>query len=452
MQQRITILFIAMEFPPVNTTGNFRSLKFVKYLSQFGIDPIVVTLKEEQAAKYFSSKIDYNLLTEIPEKTPVYRIDCFDEDVPLSKFQTFSKMFFRINDSLARRWKPGLLQEIRAIIETHKPQLIYVSLPPFSTGMLAVDISRKYQLPLIVDMRDLWSMWGSTPYMTIIHYLLTRTEESKVFRYASAIIGVTPQLIEIFRASHPSLAPRQFYLIPNGFDTDIALLKDFEFLAGKKKVVIGYVGSFYYHPATRNNRNKPWWRRGGHKMLQYSPIKEDWLYRSPYFFFRTISTFFERYPEYRSVIEIHFVGHTPAWLSSMANQFGIYDQIVSHGFVNSVEAARIQDTFDLILATSEKVFDSDHYCLPSKIFDYVGRSKPILGFVTNGIQKEFITKSGLGVICDPDNEEQALTVLHDLLVDGKVFSVQKEYLSFFHRKKITEQLALLLKEVVIFRN
>ncbi len=58
----IPVLFLAMEFAPVNTTGNYRSLKFVKYLNQFGIDPIVITLKQDEAADFFKAKIDYDLL------------------------------------------------------------------------------------------------------------------------------------------------------------------------------------------------------------------------------------------------------------------------------------------------------------------------------------------------------------------------------------------------------
>jgi len=445
--KKTTIIFLAMEFAPANTTGNYRSLKFVKYLNLFGIEPIVVTFKEEQAANFFNVKLDYKLLDQIPDNTSIYRINCNELATKGSRLRTFFRMFFRIDEGLARRWRKNIINSLDVIIDKHKPKLIFASLPPFSTGRLAVEISKKYRLPLVIDMRDLWSMWGGTLYMSRVHFLLTSFVEWKVLKHASAVIAVTPQLINQFRLSHPSLSYKKFHLIPNGFDLPIDSIEDFQFLAGKKKIVIGYVGSFYYNPAARTNSFKSWWQRDGHKMFQYSPIKEDWLYRSPYFFFKTIKRLFERYPEFKSIIEIHFVGHKPEWFDSMVNDFGIHDRVVSHGFVSSSQATAIQESFDLILATSEKVFNSDHYCLPSKLFDYVGRDKPIIGFVTTGIQKDFIINSGLGIICDPDNDEESVSILNDLFVHGKVFSVQKTYLESFHRKKNTKKLALIFNEV-----
>jgi glycosyltransferase involved in cell wall biosynthesis len=443
---RLTVLFIAMEFPPVNTTGNYRALKFIKYLREFGIDPVVVTLKEDQAASLFNTKIDLSLLKEIPENTPIYRVDCDYKNTEGSKGKAFFKMLFRVNDSLAARWSSYFHKEIGSIIERHKPQLIFTSLPPFSSGSLALKVGAAYKLPVITDMRDLWSKWGSTPFLSYIHYLLTFYEEKFVFRKSVRVIGVTPQLVEQFRNSHPDLDKNKFHFIPNGFDSPLDRLEDFEFKPGKK-IIIGYVGSFYYHPEDRNNSMKPWWRKKRHKMLQYHPVKEDWLYRSPYFFFKTIAKLLHHFPGLSNRIELHFVGNKTYWFDGMLTEFSLHNHIVSHGFVSSSRASELQDTFDLILATSEKVIGEDHYCLPSKIFDYVGRKKPLLGFVTRGIQRDFIEQSGLGIICDPDDDEQAAAVLYDLILNGKKFKVNSEYLASYHRRNIAKNLSQVMTSV-----
>ena len=49
----INILFIAFEFPPLNRGGVYRPLSFVKYLPQFGINPVVVTLDPNSYADVF---------------------------------------------------------------------------------------------------------------------------------------------------------------------------------------------------------------------------------------------------------------------------------------------------------------------------------------------------------------------------------------------------------------
>ncbi|HNA42842.1 MAG TPA: hypothetical protein PLP81_12150, partial [Saprospiraceae bacterium] len=70
----INILFLIAEFAPVNTTGNFRSLKFVKYLPDLGINPVVITLPAEEGASLFNAKLDNTLLDEIPPSVEIYRI------------------------------------------------------------------------------------------------------------------------------------------------------------------------------------------------------------------------------------------------------------------------------------------------------------------------------------------------------------------------------------------
>jgi glycosyltransferase involved in cell wall biosynthesis len=319
---RIPVLFLVMEFAPVNTTGNFRSLKFVKYLHEFGFEPIVVTLKEEEAAEFFNAKIDPSLMNDVPADTPVYRIHCDSaKELYRNKFRSFLTIYFSIKDSLAKRWKKHLNAAMPDIMARHKPKLIFTSLPPFSCGMLAAEISRQFAIPLVVDMRDFWAMWGSTPFPSKLHYTLTLKEERAIFDSASAILGVTPQLISQFRISHQHIDPTKFHLVSNGFDKPVENVDSFTFPANKRKIVIGYVGSFYYYPEGRANVFKPWWKKRGHHMLQFTPIKEDWLYRSPYFFFKAVAQLISKHPHLTDSIELHFVGKKPTWFDAMVNEF-----------------------------------------------------------------------------------------------------------------------------------
>ena len=44
--------------------------------------------------------------------------------------------------------------------------------------------------------------------------------------------------------------------------------------------------------------------------------------------------------------------------------------------------------------------------MPSKLFTYLLAKKTIFGFVTDGVQKEFIEKSGIGIVFNPDKIEE----------------------------------------------
>ncbi|MFZ3371837.1 MAG: hypothetical protein WA131_02250, partial [Desulfitobacteriaceae bacterium] len=62
------VLVIAYFFPPLGGSGVQRTLKFVKYLPKFGLQPIVSTVRYGHNFAY-----DESLLKEIPEIAKVYR-------------------------------------------------------------------------------------------------------------------------------------------------------------------------------------------------------------------------------------------------------------------------------------------------------------------------------------------------------------------------------------------
>ena len=62
------VLVLAAKFPPTSAVGGIRSLKFVKYLPDFGWNPIVIT------PSIGSKKVlDDTLLNEIPPAVEIHR-------------------------------------------------------------------------------------------------------------------------------------------------------------------------------------------------------------------------------------------------------------------------------------------------------------------------------------------------------------------------------------------
>ena len=125
----------------------------------------------------------------------------------MSKYYTnnirrFLTIYFSTKDKIAEAWEKGVMNNIQGIIDKHKPEAILATLPPFSTGSLAVNISKTFNLPLIIDMRDGWSKWCLAPYGSWLHYYFTYREEKKLFKRADVITTVTDQLADIFRDSH----------------------------------------------------------------------------------------------------------------------------------------------------------------------------------------------------------------------------------------------------------
>jgi glycosyltransferase involved in cell wall biosynthesis len=440
------VLFLVAEFYPVNTTGSYRPAKFVKYLQQFGYRPIVVTLKKETASSIFGAPIQLEQLSELPSNVKVIEIDAKLPVQPTSKIKKFTKHFFSLDDGIGGSWQKNVTSQIATIIKNESIELLYTTLPPFSVGILASKIASAYRIPFVVDMRDLWSYWGSNPHQSIVHFWLKKKIERKVFKSASRIIGVTPQLNHIFQYAHPNISSKKFEVITNGYDTEKEIPTSINLLP-KSKYVIGYTGSFYYEPSAAKIANTKWWKRQSFHKLNYYPQHENWLYRSPYFFLKTLASIQPILRQKKIQIEFHLIGKTPAWLIDMISHFELQDVFVSHGFLPKKDAEQMQQLFDIILCTSEKVENQEHYCLPSKLFDYITINKPLLGFVTDGIQKEFIQQSGLGICVNPDNQSECENAMLSIL-SGVNLAVNRSYLHKFHRKNLTKQLASTFDSIV----
>ena len=69
------VLVITYYWPPSGGAGVQRSLKFVKYLSQMGFSPIVLTVDETKASYPLN---DHSLLKEVPENVKVIRTNSFE--------------------------------------------------------------------------------------------------------------------------------------------------------------------------------------------------------------------------------------------------------------------------------------------------------------------------------------------------------------------------------------
>lgn len=449
---KLPVLFIAMEFAPVNTTGNFRSLKFVKYLREFDVEPIVLTFDVANGSKAFSAKVDNQLLKEVPKNTDIYRLPLKPIKPFFSKgMGSFLRIFFSIDEGLAKRWvTSSFWKRLDTIIQKHQPKVVYVSLPPFSAGSLGIKVSKRYNLPLVVDMRDHWSQWSNTPFASKIHYNLTVQRERKILKQASKILGVTDELNKDFQRVHPSIPKEKFVTIFNGYDVDFAENNQQVFtstITQKKVFKIGYIGSFYFSPEAQKQMNQKWWQRSGHKKFAYSPRREDWLYRSPYFFLKSLHLLLKKRPEWKSRIRFEHIGRKPAWLDGMLKEFDLENNFHAHGFIPYQQVLKVQQSFDALLATSEKVINGEHYCLPSKVFDYLRTQKPIIAFLTKGAQKTFFDEIEAAIFCDPDDLPQAVHQLEKVINGEFSLSIRYDKLQKYHRRNMTSKLAQTIKNI-----
>lgn len=450
------IVFISFQFPPVIFGGVFRPLKFAKYLPDYGIRPHIYTLDPEYYhTVYKGEKIDYKLLDELKGKDVLIRHIPMDSvlDKYKNKISRFLMIYFNIYRSNEYRyWRNYLLDKIAEDAKTVKFKAVLVTAPPFSMLKLAEEVAKKLNVPLIFDMRDAWSLWLNVPYGSIAHYAITRQTERKHFSFANKIVATTDQTIADWRELHPDIPAKKYACISNGYDDEKNLINLHSFsispLTGDSKFTIAYVGSFYYSPKVRELMIKPFYKRKGMEILHYFPKKQDWLYRTPYFFFKTLKAAFQKDPSLKNKIHIRFAGQKEQWLSEMIKEFSLEDNVELLGLVSHAESLQLQKDADALLITSAKLVGGKDCFVAGKTFEYLTMNKPILGFVAEGAQKDLLQRAGNTVFFDPDNTEEAAMNFIDLVKNGKSFNPDLDYIRSFERKKLTEKLSEVIYQTI----
>lgn len=441
-------IIIAYEFPPLNVGGTSRTFRFTNYLPKYGVKPIVFTLHPESYFSVFENpktdKEKLNLLDPSVEIIQVKSDNLFSKKH--KKIRTFIQTFFNIHRGVeAKYWKQNLYAKIDDYLQTNSAACIFVTAPPFSVLSLAKRVSKKHKLPLIVDFRDPMTLWTINPYGNYITYLLTKLNERSILRAASAIIATSEVTIEDMQSLHPNILKEKFHYIPNSYEGII----HYEPITTKtsNKITIGYVGSFYYSPVSRNLILTPWYKKKGHRLLQFVPRKEDWLYRSPCFVFKAFSELIKNNPEYKDKIILKFAGKKEYWFDEMVKDEKLEDIVEHIGWLSHSDSIQFQKQCDWLLLTSAKVINGLDYSIAGKTFEYIKLQKPILGFVCNGAQKDLLESTGIAKILDPDDIKTNSKILIKLFSESIYLNPNEEFISFFSSEVQAKRLASILRDV-----
>lgn len=246
---RRRVLVIASRFPPVASVGATRVRKFVKYLPQFGWDPVVLTGAQRAgriSAHDVRRAVDLESLNDIPETVPVHRLSAVLDNLPghvsrrtaklLGSLIGFTGMdearwgaalkwrLQRAHDCLTFpdrgiwRW-PAAVRDALRLHRQYDFDAIFSSGMPFSDHLIALTVSMLIRRPWLADFRDPWveyvhwRQWQSSR-----GQLLTLACEAAVVHRAARVLSVNDSMTERFRARYPGLQKAKFVTLPNGFD------------------------------------------------------------------------------------------------------------------------------------------------------------------------------------------------------------------------------------------
>ena len=146
-------IMISYRFPPFAGSGVFKTLKFVKYLRNFGWEPVVISAKSSKFAP-----IDKTLLEEVPDKIKVFRTYSIESKVYryLPEIVGINGKWYQTPDAFIG-WLPSALFKAQEVVKNEKPNVIYSTSPPITSHLIAMLLKKKTGLPWVADFRDPWT-------------------------------------------------------------------------------------------------------------------------------------------------------------------------------------------------------------------------------------------------------------------------------------------------------
>jgi len=222
------VLFIAYLYPPIANSGTRRSLEFVNYLPDSGWEPIVLTV-----ANPSKNSCEPSLLDEVRPGTRVERVPLWSDIAAEKIANVFGKFadrnrladglrwrierFFQIPDDCAA-WRSTATHHAIALYEREGFDAIYATGWPWTSFLIAMEVSIKTGCPFVVDYRDLWkpsdAEWDKH---TWLQKWMQPPLEKRVLRRASAVITTTPSFARMLENAG---ANDKTVCITNGFNPD----------------------------------------------------------------------------------------------------------------------------------------------------------------------------------------------------------------------------------------
>lgn len=425
------VLVIAYYFPPLGLSGVQRTLKFVKYMPKYNWRPTVITTGN---AAYYAH--DISLQKELDElKIDVIRTSAFSPNAVLSKYGTVKmpnekvrKVLNLISQSLfipdnKISWSKKAFEKASELLLKEKFDSIFVSGPPFSSFRIAAQLKKKFDVPLIIDYRDLWYKSYFAVYPTPFHSLMHKRMEYWSLKAADKVIVTNRKIKEKLLNVYKFLTFEDVVIIPHGFDPeDFLHLKPIP--KTTDKMIIAYSGIF----------------------LEYN---------TPKYFLQAFKKITLERPDIASKIELHFAGHLRKENKKLVKKLKLEEFVKDLGYMNHDEALRKVMQADVLWFMIGRKRNIDAI-LPGKLYEYFGTHKPIIACVPEGAAKSATIEYGASFVVEPDDVnaiQDAIYKAYKLYSENKLPKPDSSFVDKHRRDFLTEilikQFQLLIKDVVV---
>lgn len=421
------VLIITYYWPPAGGPGVQRWLKFVKYLPDYDIHPIVY-IPENPTYPI----VDSGLVDELPAKLTILKKKIIEPYawaavfskksaksissgiIPNQKKQTFiQKMMLWVRGNVfipdARvLWVKPSVRFLAKYIQENGIDTIITSGPPHSLHLIGLELKEKLEINWLTDFRDPWTTIGYHKALKLGRYASKKHHkmESKVLKSADTIIVTSPTTKKEFER----ITTQPIVVITNGYDVE----NQAKFVLDEQ-FSLAHIGSFLSD-------------------------------RNPKILWEVLQELIIEIPQFKNDFQLKLLGKVSQEILDTLVDYKLATYVKNLGYVSHQEAMEHQRKSQVLLLIEIDSPDTKSI-IPGKLFEYLVSGRPIIGIGPKDSDfATIITETNTGIFCTYSEKGQlkkqiVLYYQQFLEQNLKVYPVG---LQKYSRKNLTGELAALL--------
>lgn len=420
------VLIITYYWIPSGGPGVQRWLKFVKYLPEFEVEPIVY-IPENPTYPIIDENLkeDFANLTILKQKIrEPYRVaSLFSKKktqtissgiIPKKKNQSFLERLllyirgnFFIPDARVLWVKPSI-KFLEKYIQENKIETVITTGPPHSLHLIGLGLQKKLNIKWIADFRDPWT--------SIVYHkdlkLSAKSEkkhkelERKVLQSANQIVVTSPST----KAEFEQITPQPIEVITNGYD-----IEKIEKQPLDQKFSLAHIGSF---------------------------LSE----RNPRILWKALRELINENQDFKKDFELKLIGIVSQEVLNAIKEFRLEKYVNNLGYLSHLQSVKEQRKSQVLL-----LIESDSYqtkaILPGKLFEYMVSGRPILAIANDESDiKDIIVSTNTGVFFDYSEKDRLKESILNYYRQYKENNLKSHPIGLqqYSRKNLTKKLSEIL--------
>ncbi len=422
-------LIITYYWPPAGGPGVQRWLKFVKYLPQFNVEPIVYIpenpnypLLDESLASEISDDVT---IIKHPIKEPYKLAGLFskkssktiskgiisekENQSVIEKLLLYIRGNFFIPDA-RKSWVKPSVAFLSDYIRKEGIHTIITTGPPHSLHLIGLQLKKSLGVKWLADFRDPWTGIGYHKQLK-----LTKRSQQKHKELEKQVLNSADEIIvtsHVTKTEFENITNTPIEVITNGYDYEPVEKVELD-----SKFSLAHIGSLL----SKRNPEVLW-------QVLRDLVKED--------------------DGFSKDFQLNFVGAVSENVLKSINKYNLSDYIDNIGYVSHNKSIMFQKKSQLLLLI--EINSKDTKCIiPGKLFEYMVSNRPIVALGPKGSDVEKIIKeTNTGNYFYYEDYDALKSVLLNHYKAFKNNSLQSHAIGLqkYSRKKLTEQLAVLIQK------